>query len=131
MPFTFISEYQPSAGTFLEAVKTNLSKVFAKQRIQNIEGFECCFSDISVQGYLTKPSTSQCTKLKKENCLAYLNKRPINLPKRLRLLFNELYRQYGTEGLAFVCLNFTTQKPGLCDFNVSVDKREVYFQDEP
>ena len=45
------------------------------------------------------------------------------------MIFNEIYKQYNIDSKIFALLNFITD-PSMIDFNVSPDKREIFFKDE-
>ena len=67
--------------------------------------------------------------MSKDHTHAYLNFRPIELPKRLRQVLEEQYKQYNAVGSLTVALLLLV-KDGCYDINVSPDKREVFLSDE-
>lgn len=81
----------------------------------------------SVSGFVSKSVDSGSSHIKKSLWYTYLNRRPINAPKSLLALITKIYRQYNPKGHFLFILNFQAKE---ADFNVSVDKREVYFKNE-
>jgi DNA mismatch repair protein PMS2 len=69
------------------------------------------------------------SKFGKDHQFCYLNFRPIDLPRKLRSLVQDLYQQYNPNSLIWVFMNILA-KDGSYDINVAPDKREVFLQDE-
>lgn len=66
--------------------------------------------------------------VKKDIIMAYINKRPINLPKKLVAVLDEAYKQYNS-GAKYVFIASFEMSPSEYDINLSVDKFDVYFKD--
>lgn len=56
----------------------------------------------------------------------YINGRPINTFKKVNNIFNEIYKKYNNNAKYIYILSLQTD-PKNVDFNVSPDKREIYF----
>ncbi len=69
------------------------------------------------------------SKVSKECTFCYLNFRPIDLPRKIKNLMSELYKQFNPAGQVFIVLNMLVAD-GCYDINVSPDKREVFLKDE-
>lgn len=69
------------------------------------------------------------SKICKEFTFCYLNFRPIDLPKKVKSILLELYKQYNPSGQVCIVLNILA-KDGHFDINVSPDKREVFLKNE-
>jgi len=85
-----------------------------------------------VNGYITKsvPSGSMNpSKLNKEQVFFYLNKRPIDIPRKFKNLFSEIYKLYNPSMNPILVLNIEVEDNNY-DINVSPDKREVFIKNE-
>ena len=58
-----------------------------------------------------------------------MNRRPIDLPRKMKQLFGELYNQYNPSSTPYLVLNMEVED-GNYDVNVSPDKREVFLNNE-
>jgi DNA mismatch repair protein PMS2 len=61
--------------------------------------------------------------------LFYVNRRPIDPPKRIAKLINDTYHQYNSYMYPVAILSFTASQ-GLVDVNVTPDKRTVFLHNE-
>lgn len=61
--------------------------------------------------------------------LFFVNRRPIDPPKRIIKLLNDTYRQYNSKLWPLLVLSFTAAQ-GLVDVNVTPDKRTVFLHNE-
>ena len=87
---------------------------------------------VKVQGFLTKSVLSGSmnqNKMSKEQTFFFLNKRPIEMPRKFKLLFTELYRQYNPSMNPIIVFNIDVEDNNY-DINVSPDKREVFLKNE-
>jgi DNA mismatch repair protein PMS2 len=85
---------------------------------------------VKFYGYLTRTVLSgSVSKVSKECTFYYLNFRPIDLPKKIKALLQQLYQQYNPSGQVFIVINMLVAD-GCFDINVSPDKREVFLKDE-
>ena len=85
-----------------------------------------------MNGYITKsvPSGSMNpSKLNKEQVFFYLNKRPIDIPRKFKNLFSEIYKLYNPSMNPILVLNIEVEDNNY-DINVSPDKREVFIKNE-
>ena len=69
------------------------------------------------------------TKVSKETTFCFLNGRPIDLPRKMKQLFAELYKQYNPSSVPYLVLNMDVED-GNYDINVSPDKREIFLNNE-
>jgi DNA mismatch repair protein PMS2 len=69
------------------------------------------------------------TKLNKDYVFFYLNKRPIDLPRKFKNLFSDIYKQYNPSMNPLLILNIEVEDNNY-DINVSPDKREVFIKNE-
>ena len=68
-------------------------------------------------------------KMQKENSFCFLNGRPIDLPRKMRQLISELYKQYNPAAQVSIIWNLLVEDHNY-DINVSPDKREVFIKNE-
>ena len=69
------------------------------------------------------------SKLNKEQVFFYLNKRPIDIPRKFKNLFSEIYKLYNPSMNPILVLNIEVEDNNY-DINVSPDKREVFIKNE-
>ena len=104
--------------------------MLGKSKFQNLAEFICELPTVQFYGYLTKTILSGSVfKVNKECTFFYLNFRPIDLPRRIKALLQQLYQQYNPSGQVFIVINMIVAD-GCFDINVSPDKREVFLKDE-
>ena len=58
-----------------------------------------------------------------------MNCRPIDLPRKMRMLIGEMYKQYNPTASVIVLWNILVEENNY-DINVSPDKREVFIKNE-
>ena len=68
-------------------------------------------------------------KIAKETIYCFLNRRPIDMPRKIKQLITELYKQYNPASTPYMILNLEVED-GNYDINVSPDKREVFIDNE-
>ncbi len=71
--------------------------VFGKPKFDKLIQFQAELPKVQAYGYLTKTILSGSmsangSKLQKELIFFYLNKRPIDMPRKFKSLFTEIYR---------------------------------------
>ena len=69
------------------------------------------------------------SKVCKEQNYCFLNNRPIDMPKKMKVVFNELYKQYNTSMSPVLILSLLVEDNNY-DINASPDKREVFLKNE-
>lgn len=112
----------------------NLLSVLGKPKFQQLVYFSADLPKVKLEGYVTKTVLSGSvggsgSKLNKEQTFFYLNRRPVEMPKRFRSLFTEVYKQYNSSTSPMLVLNATVEDNNY-DINVSPDKREIFLKNE-
>eukprot|EP00347_Sterkiella_histriomuscorum_P004217 403361297 len=67
--------------------------------------------------------------IKHQQIFFYLNKRPIDIPRKFKNLFSEIYRQYNPSMNPMIFMNIEVEDNNY-DINVSPDKRDVFLKNE-
>ena len=137
MPFTDVFRTiareafdQKQPRIWMQSLGLNIQQVLGKSKFQNLAEFSCELSTVKFYGYLTKTILSgSVSKVNKECTYFYLNFRPIDLPKKIKGLLQQLYQQYNPSGQVFIIINMLVAD-GCFDINVSPDKREVFLKEE-
>lgn len=115
---------------WLKALLVNISCIFGKKASQDLCPLNVLLPSCQIVGYLTTTLLSgSVSKLQKDQLLTFLNFRPIEMPKRIRKLLEEVYKQYNPAGSVWIVWNFIVED-GKYDINVSPDKREVVLAEE-
>ena len=93
--------------------------------------FSCELEDASFYGFLTKSVLSgSLSRIQKELTYCYLNFRPIDLPKKIKKLLQDFYKQFNPA--SNICIVFCMLiADGGYDVNIAPDKREVCIKNEP
>ena len=68
-------------------------------------------------------------KINKDMTFFYLNKRPIDMPRKFKSLFSEMYKQYNPSISPIIVMNIDVEDNNY-DINVSPDKRDVFLKNE-
>tara|TARA_B110000285_G_C14811691_1_gene462263 strand:- start:206 stop:436 length:231 start_codon:yes stop_codon:yes gene_type:complete len=68
-------------------------------------------------------------KVSKDQNYCFLNGRPIDMPKKMKNVFNEVYRQFNTAASPILILALKVEDENY-DINASPDKREVFLKNE-
>ena len=87
---------------------------------------------VKVSGFVTKTILSGSmngSKINKEQIFFFLNRRPIDIPRKFKNLFTEMYKQYNPSMNPILILNIEVEDNNY-DINVSPDKREVFIKNE-
>lgn len=90
-----------------------------------------CNGQVSVSGYLTKPGYHE-HKLLINKCLhVCLNKRPVDCTKRLKAIFQQLYRDFmiPDKTIPFVFMHFEMSEQ-MYDVKLMADMRKFFFKPE-
>ena len=121
-------------GNCDDNLSTRILKVLGKKILDTLIEFQCNLTEtFTVQGYVTKNINSGSGKeniwLKKNTLYFYVNRRPINPPKKFQTVLSDIYKQYNPNSKFIAILNFELKNEDV-DYNLSPDKREVYLQDE-
>ena len=69
------------------------------------------------------------SKITKEGVFCFLNNRPIDMPRKMRNLLAELYKQYNAAANVTVVWNVLVEDFNY-DINVTPDKRDVFIKNE-
>lgn len=69
------------------------------------------------------------SKISKEGTFCFLNCRPIEMPRKMKTLVGELYKQYNPAANVHIIWNILVEENNY-DINVSPDKREVFIKNE-
>ena len=69
------------------------------------------------------------SKVCREQNFCFLNNRPVDMPKKMRALFNEIYRQFNTGMSPIIILSLQVEDDNY-DINASPDKREIFLKNE-
>jgi len=117
-----------------ESLSNRILKILGKKILDAVMEFECNLTEtFQIKGFLMKNINSGSGKenlwLKKNMVYFYLNKRPIDPPKRFLYVLGEIYRQYNSNSKFIAILNFELKNEDV-DYNLSPDKREIYLQNE-
>jgi len=80
----------------------------------------------TVSGIVSTPNGGRRSR---DTQLFYVNRRPIDPPKRVAKLINDTYHQYNSRQWPVVILSFSASQ-GLVDVNVTPDKRTVFLHNE-
>jgi DNA mismatch repair protein PMS2 len=87
---------------------------------------------VKVNGYLTKSILSgsmSSNKVSKDLTFCYLNRRPIDMPRKIRQLFSDIYKQFNPSMSPIIIINLEVEDNNY-DINVSPDKRDVFLKNE-
>ncbi|EGR27058.1 hypothetical protein IMG5_202390 [Ichthyophthirius multifiliis] len=114
-------------GDILGKIKQVLGEKIGQQLVQ----FKLEFNNGNsvLKGFIQKniQSGSQKANVGKNITFMYINGRPVNQLKKINYVFNEFYKKYNLNSKYIYVLELVTPVKNL-DFNVSPDKREVFFQ---
>ena len=78
-----------------KALGENVLSIIGKPKFQQLIEFKADVPKVKISGFVTKsvPSGSMNpSKLNKEQVFFYLNKRPIDIPRKFKNLFSEIYK---------------------------------------
>lgn len=101
--------------------------VFGDSVIADVEVLELkCSTGWTVSGLISLPHGGRRSR---DTQLFYVNRRPIDPPKRIAKLINDTYHQYNSRMWPVVILSFSASQ-GLVDVNVTPDKRTVFLHNE-
>lgn len=102
--------------------------VLGDKTVADVEVLElkCPTTGWTVSGLISSP---QGGRRSRDTQLYYVNRRPIDPPKRIAKLINDTYHQYNSRMWPVVILSFSAAQ-GLVDVNVTPDKRTVFLHNE-
>lgn len=121
-------------GNCDDFLSNRVLRVLGKKVLDALIEFECQLSEkFYVKGLIMKNINSGSGKenlwLKKNMAYFYINRRPINPPKKFMTILSDIYKQYNQGSKFIAILNFEIKSEEI-DCNMSPDKREIYFNDE-
>lgn len=98
MPFTSVLRTNPSSPG--EAgFKDNIQSIMGKPKFKQLIKYDVDLPRVKLSGYVTQTVLSgsmSSGKVAKEQNYCFLNGRPVDMPKRMKNVFNEVYRQFNT-----------------------------------
>ena len=138
-PFSMVIKTNPTGkyesigdSKWLQTLGENILSVLGKQRFGQLASFRAECPKVLIAGYITKTMLSGSvgsTTVSKDTVFCFLNSRPIDLPRKFKQLFSDLYKQYNPSSVPYLILNLEVEA-GNYDINVSPDKREVFLNNE-
>lgn len=121
-------------GSCEDNLSNRVLKVLGKKILDSLIEFECKLAEnFFVKGLIMKNINSGSGRenvwLKKNMTYFYVNRRPINPPKKFFNVLSEIYKQYNPGSKFIAILNFELNSDEV-DYNMSPDKREICFNNE-
>ena len=118
--------------SWFKLLSDNIIAVLGKIKHSTLIDFEAkdLPHGVKIKGYLTKTILSGSmgsAKVSKDSIFCYLNERPIDMPRKMKTLLTELYKQYNSSANPLVIWNIQADE---FDINASVDKRDVFLKYE-
>lgn len=111
-----------------DSLRDNIITVFGMSTFNCLEPVNLCISEgCKVDGYLSKSGQGSGRNLG-DRQFFFVNGRPVDMPKVSKIV-NELYKSANSKQYPIAVMNFTIPT-GACDFNVTPDKRKIFFSDE-
>ena len=110
----------------------NIISVLGRQKFKQLVEFTADLPKVKIRGYMTKTVISgsiSAAKINKDSLFSFLNCRPIDMPKKMRMLVSEMYKLYNPAASVLVLWNILVEDNNY-DINVSPDKREVFIKNE-
>ena len=139
MPFSMVIKTNPLTKfskigdkKWQQTLGENIVSVLGKQRFSQLAAFSSECPKVSICGFITKTMLSgsvSSNKVSKDIVFCFLNRRPIDLPRKMKQLFQDTYKQYNPASIPYLVLNLEVED-GNYDINVSPDKREVFINNE-
>ena len=109
-----------------------MAVVLGTRELSQLIPFKANCPKVTFDGLITKTILSgsmSSSKISKDRNYCYLNRRPIDMPKKVKALFAEVYRQYNASMSPIIILNLEVEANNY-DINVSPDKREIFIKNE-
>ncbi|KAH3765351.1 DNA mismatch repair protein PMS1 [Pelomyxa schiedti] len=134
----FHVEYPPSKPLIRESVPTtaeSLLSVYGPFLMDQLSPVDFTTPDgcLRIVGFLPKPKADPKIIMRSVNdrFFLYVNKRPIDLPRLAKLLFQHMRKWFlaAKQRYPFVILD-EILSPNLYDVNLTPDKRKIFFKDE-
>ena len=131
MPFTSVLRTNPSQiGD--NGFKDNIQSILGKPKFKQLIQYQCILPKMKIFGYITQTVISgsmSTSKISKDQNFCFLNSRPIDMPTKIKKIFNEFYRLYNVGMNPIIILNLMVEDDNY-DINASPDKREVFIKNE-
>lgn len=131
MPFTSVLRTNPSSSGDI-GFKDNIQSVLGKPKFKQLVKYEAELPKVHISGYITQTVLSGSVgsgKVSKDQNYCFLNGRPIDMPKKMKNVFNEVYKQFNTAASPILILALKVEDENY-DINASPDKREVFLKNE-
>ncbi|CDW77338.1 mismatch repair endonuclease pms2-like [Stylonychia lemnae] len=131
-PFTSILRTNPLQDNSDKALANNIITVLGKPKFQQLIEFKADLPKVKVTSFITKTVLSGSmnnNKINKDFTFFYLNKRPIDMPRKFKQLFSEIYKIYNPSTNPIIVMNIDVEDNNY-DINVSPDKRDVFLKNE-
>ena len=110
----------------------NIIAILGRQKFKQLVEFSANLPKVKIRGYMTRTVLSGSAngpKMTREGTFSFLNCRPIDMPRKMRMLLGEMYKQYNPTASVIVLWNILVEENNY-DINVSPDKREVFIKNE-
>ena len=117
---------------WIQPFQDNIIAILGRQKFEKLVEFTADLPKVKIRGFLTRTVISgsvQAPKVNKEGTFCFLNSRPIDMPRKMKMLIMELYKQYNPAASVNIVWNILVEDNNY-DINVSPDKREVYIKNE-
>jgi len=119
-------------SNWIQPFSENITAVLGRQKFKQLVEFTSDLPKVKIRGFMTRTVISgsvTAPKLSKEGTFCFLNSRPIDMPKKMKSLVQELYKQYNPAANVHILWNILVEENNY-DINVSPDKREVFIKNE-
>ena len=107
MLMNLLDEWENSSN-WVEPFSNNIIAVLGRQKFKALVEFTAELPKVKIRGFMTKTVLSgSCTasKLSKDSTFCFLNSRPIDMPRKMKSLIQELYKQYNPAASVLVIWN--------------------------
>ena len=131
MPFTTVLRTNPSAPGDA-GLKDNIQSILGKPKFKQLIKYKAELPKVTINGYLTQTILSgsvQASGVGKDRNYCFLNGRPIEMPKKMKIVFNEVYKQFNAAMNPIIVIGMEVEDDNY-DINASPDKREVFIKNE-
>ena len=84
-----------NSSAWTKPFSDNIIAVLGRQKFKNLIEFSADLPKVKIRGYLTRTVISgsvTAPKLAKEGTFCFLNCRPIDMPRKMKVLLTELYK---------------------------------------
>jgi DNA mismatch repair ATPase MutL len=131
MPFTTVLRTNPQESGE-NGFKDNIQSIIGKPKFKQLVKYSADLPKVKITGYVTQTVLSgsmTASRVSKEQNYCFLNERPIDMPRKMKNLFNEIYRQFNASMTPMLILRLQVEDENY-DINASPDKREVFIKNE-